>query len=302
MVEMKDEVDCSANGIPVQPIVYPWLSDVYNHIVSLFNANKMPSVLLLHGVKGTGKSNLAMQLAADILKNPSELHYNLNIVSGQNSIKVDEIRSIIVKSHSTNLYNTNKVNIILNIEQLTEAAANALLKTLESTNNSIFIFTSDNYDSVKPTILSRCHKINISITKYLDAVHLWLNQQGVEELVSQKLLLDLVAYAPLRALSFYNSGYLEKLNQLRILMSGLNNCNIVSSSSEVVKIFTCPTFKIDEFLIIINYLLCKDFFSEKFVVNYETINLINNYKKRFAEGLTIDPFSLVYKLLYRLVL
>ncbi len=56
-------------------------------------------------------------------------------------------------------------NIIFtsNIENITTEAANALLKIIEEPNKGIFFaFTTKNANSVLPTILSRCHVINLS--------------------------------------------------------------------------------------------------------------------------------------------
>lgn len=331
MVVVKDNrgrdsitVDSCANNITVQPIVYPWLMEPYYHVKKLVDSEKLPQVLLIHGPKGSGKSNLAMQLAVDILSNDSNsidlagVSDSLHLVASDNHIKVDEIRSIIANAYTTSLYNSKKVNIILNIEQLTESAANALLKILESSNpNCLFILTSDNYDGVKSTILSRCYKINITIPKYLDKVYSWLTQQGVTDIIGQNILLELVSCAPLAALNFYKLGYLEKFKQLQIIILGLNDNNIVSFSSEVVELFTINNdktnkklnFKIDDFLMITSYLLCKEYCNinstEKQLdistnVLQKAIYLINSYEKQISQGLTIDPYSLVYKLLYTL--
>ena len=77
------------------------------------------------------------------------------------SIKIDEIRSIIKRVSLKPFEGKRKVFIIVNAENLTSQAANALLKTLEEPpNNSLIILTTCFPQRNLDTIKSRCHIIN----------------------------------------------------------------------------------------------------------------------------------------------
>ena len=80
----------------------------------------------------------------------------------QNSIKVDDINSIIDKLNTKPISSSSKVFMILNAENINEIAQNKLLKSLEEpTQSCIFILTCSKLDKLLPTILSRLHKVGI---------------------------------------------------------------------------------------------------------------------------------------------
>ena len=78
----------------------------------------------------------------------------------KDSIKVEDSNTIINKLSTKPLVANKKVFIILNAENMNEAAQNKLLKSLEEPNNqTVFILTSTKTDKVLPTILSRVLKV-----------------------------------------------------------------------------------------------------------------------------------------------
>ena len=80
----------------------------------------------------------------------------------QNSIKVEDVNNLILKTTTKPIYRKHKVFVILNAENINEIAQNKLLKSLEEPNSStIFILTTSKIDSLLPTILSRLHKITV---------------------------------------------------------------------------------------------------------------------------------------------
>ena len=55
--------------------------------------------------------------------------------------------------------------VIEEVDMMNEAAANALLKTLEEPKNSVLILICEREDRLISTILSRCHKVPFSSLK-----------------------------------------------------------------------------------------------------------------------------------------
>lgn len=290
------------NNIVAAPL-YPWLVDSYQHLQDLLTHNKLPSVLLLSGPQGFGKASLALKIAHLLNGQDSQdsagLGFNLlgDENSGNNQIKIDDIRSIISLSHHTNMYGAQKVNIILNIENLTQAAGNALLKSLEDNNNTSYIFTTSCMDQVLPTILSRCYKPNLVLNKnsILKQQNDWLAVNGLADPASRELLLEIANFGPLQALNYYNLGYLEKLQALELIISNLNN-NLSSSLSSVKELFQHSVdnklkFNMGDFLTLMYYVLTKNNLKN-------ATNLLLNYRKKLGLGIALDSDNIIYELLY----
>lgn len=101
----------------------------------------------------------------DFQKNDSELD-DLNIIHGdfhilhkekdKKNITVDQVRDLISQLNMSSFFGSYKIGIIKNAQDLSEEAANALLKTLEEPKQKVIIFmTSDNEDGLPKTIISR---------------------------------------------------------------------------------------------------------------------------------------------------
>lgn len=81
--------------------------------------------------------------------------------SEKSSIGIKEIAKL--NKEIANVNDELKVYIIEESEKLTEEAQNSLLKTLEEPNaNSLIILATDNSDSLRETIRSRCQEVYIS--------------------------------------------------------------------------------------------------------------------------------------------
>ncbi|MDD3501162.1 MAG: DNA polymerase III subunit delta', partial [Candidatus Cloacimonetes bacterium] len=80
--------------------------------------------------------------------------------SGNTEIRIDQIRMIQQKLITTPYEAEKKVIIIENIEKMNIQAANAFLKTLEEpSDNTVIIMTTTTINSLLPTIISRCQRI-----------------------------------------------------------------------------------------------------------------------------------------------
>lgn len=80
------------------------------------------------------------------------------------SIKIETIRELQKKVSLRPYEGRFKVVLIKGVEDMTIAAANSFLKTLEEpTESTVFILISNNYHLLLPTIISRCQRIHFNL-------------------------------------------------------------------------------------------------------------------------------------------
>lgn len=93
-------------------------------------------------------------------------------------IKIEKIREIILESEKKPFEESRKAFVIERAESMTEAAANALLKTLEEPpGSSVFILLSVNPDSLPSTVRSRCRVVAFGRLSP-DLIRLFLNRDA----------------------------------------------------------------------------------------------------------------------------
>lgn len=106
-------------------------------------------------VSGTSRAKTVEEYKAEYVARVLENPYSVNIFSGISQISVDQIRSM--TSQFSKASETVRVVIIAEADRMNDAAANALLKTLEEVpTNTYFILTSSNGGRLLQTIRSRC--------------------------------------------------------------------------------------------------------------------------------------------------
>lgn len=142
--------------------------------------NLLPHALLLKGYALAGQDELAVWLANKLLCADNQgfdacgqckscllvksaSHPDIQIIdNGDKTIGVDLVRLASQFFQKTAQLSQNKVVIIKSSENMTESAANALLKTLEEpTQNSFLLLSCNDVDLLLPTIISRCSQIQI---------------------------------------------------------------------------------------------------------------------------------------------
>jgi DNA polymerase-3 subunit delta' len=197
-------------------MLYPWLDDTWNNYHSALSKQRLHHGILIMGAVGLGKGELAYAMANHLLCAElssqrqacgkckscllfaAKTHPDLQHIVPEKSIGVDLVRQAINKLNSSAQLSGNKVLVIENAEFMTEAAANALLKTLEEPTAKTFILlTSSDQQKLLPTILSRCSKLLVA-TPNIDVATTWLLQQTQQNVDPQTL--KAVGGSPLRAL------------------------------------------------------------------------------------------------------
>ncbi|AUC88744.1 MAG: DNA polymerase III subunit delta [Alteromonas sp.] len=193
--------------------MFPWFSDIFRSFSSRYLANKLHHAVLLSGASGIGKYQLAQELGNTLLCKAPSLegacnqcqscylriagnHPDLYVLESEKQLGVDKIREGIAKLSGTAQMSGNKVLLIPNADTMTEAAANALLKTLEEpTANTYLLLITNSVTKLMPTILSRCEKHALGLPSVELSLN-YLKDNGVED--ASEALLAAYGHAPLR--------------------------------------------------------------------------------------------------------
>ncbi|BAY13942.1 DNA polymerase III subunit delta' [Calothrix sp. NIES-2098] len=117
-------------------------------------------------------------------------------------IRLEQIRQIIEFLGRPPLEAQRNVVVLEQAQTMAEAAANALLKTLEEPGQATLILIAPSPDSVLPTLVSRCQRIPFY---RLDAMSLAqvLTQTGHQEILQNQPLLNVAAGSPGSAIASY---------------------------------------------------------------------------------------------------
>lgn len=126
-------------------------------------------------------------------------------------IVIDQIRALANFMNISTHRQGTRVVVMYPAEALNTPAANALLKSLEEPNpNTVFILVSHKIDRLLPTILSRCHKLALTMPSKEQGLD-WLSAQGVKD---AEVWLAQQGGAPLLALEMAQSEDVKELDEL----------------------------------------------------------------------------------------
>lgn len=193
--------------------MYIWQQETWKKLHA--GKARLPHALLLRGQEGTGKQDFAVEFAQSLLCHipspdgkacgtcPScvwftqSTHPDYRLLSPEfesdsgeatpspanrkQQISVAQIRALSdFFEFSSHRSGGRRVVLIHPAESLNMASANALLKILEEPPASVlFLLVSHQPQRLLPTILSRCHKVDMPMPSTADALA-WLASQGIK--------------------------------------------------------------------------------------------------------------------------
>lgn len=170
--------DITALGQPL-----PWHEDLWRQVIDSQHADRMAHGLLICGPPGTGRRHFAARLAKALVCHSPEAggdacgacpgcrqwqaqsHPDVSILTPEEAggvIKVGRVREFTRQLQLTSQYASGRLGWIEPAEQLHNAAANSLLKTLEEPPAGTHLILVSGYaDRLLPTIRSRCRILRV---------------------------------------------------------------------------------------------------------------------------------------------
>lgn len=213
---------------------YPWLRDSYQQIIASQQNQQAHHALLIHTLPGMGEQSLIYaisrwmmcqqpqgQKSCGTCRNCQLMqagthpdHYRIESQEGKTGIGIDAVRQTTEKLYEHARMGGAKLVWLLKAERLSEAAANALLKTLEEpASNTWFFITSHQLYRLPATLRSRC------VCRYLappgtNLALKWLQNEHPADVLQITTALRLSGGAPLTALQLLQPAYAEPRQQL----------------------------------------------------------------------------------------
>ena len=176
---------------------YPWLKLPFEQLADMIVNHRAHHALLINYIQGSGEEELINLLVNRLICQSSQQlqpcgqchscqlllsqhhpdYYLITNEQSKQSISIDQIRSISTKVYEKSQQGGNKVIWIKHAALMTEAAANALLKTLEEPpENTYFILSDEHNSQLLPTIHSRCFSYFLAVPKLEESIN-WLKKQ-----------------------------------------------------------------------------------------------------------------------------
>lgn len=198
---------------------YPWLNSPYRQLIGLHQAGRGHHALLIHAAEGCGDEALSYALSRwlicqrrDGIKSCGTCHscrlmlagthpdwHQLTPEKGKASIGIEAVRQVIESLYAHAQQGGAKVVWLPQAELLTEAAANALLKTLEEPPaETFFLLGCRDPSRLLATLRSRCFYWHLLPPQESLSLQ-WLNRDAFSDLLMRRTALRLSGGAPLAA-------------------------------------------------------------------------------------------------------
>ncbi|CAD6509141.1 DNA polymerase III subunit delta' [Candidatus Profftia tarda] len=215
---------------------YPWLNAPYRQIVRQYQYRRGHHAILLHASGGCGDDSLIYALSRWLIcrdtqeyKSCGKCHscrlmiagtypdlYHMQPETGKSGIGIELIRQIIEKLYLHAHQGGTKVVLLPLVETLTEAATNALLKTIEEPPDQTYFLLGTREPAHLPaTLRSRCFYLHIPTPTEEYALH-WLNSQRPGHELSMRTALRLNAGAPVAAFKVLTTNMWTQRMQLAL--------------------------------------------------------------------------------------
>lgn len=211
---------------------YSWQTKQWQHVIDQLRANRLPHAILISGPAGLGKGHFAKLVAQAALCEQltaagypcarctschhyqADSHANYLYIGPEKeaqAIKIQQIRDLIHFLSQTNAHGGRRIIVIEPAEQMTIAAANALLKTLEEPGaDSCLLLVSHFPSLLAATIRSRCQQMSFAPVTTEQAIQFFKAQQDVPADTDISLLAKLAFGTPLNLLRALSENQLQQ--------------------------------------------------------------------------------------------
>lgn len=213
----------------------PWQQAPWQQLWQSAQHQRLAHAFLLSGPPGLGKTLFAEQFAQALLCTQktaevsiacqdchscrlfrAQTHPDYLVVTPEKSgktIKIEQIRTAIDRLNQTTL-SSKQILILYPAEKLLNAAANALLKSLEEPSpNTFFLLLSEKPGLLLPTIRSRCQHIRFYAPSP-QVGQAWLKKQWPSEIDYLDERGRLADHAPLQVLHHFKTGFFTQYQAL----------------------------------------------------------------------------------------
>ncbi len=226
--------------------------DVVNILQDELEDDRINHAYLFYGKEGIGKKTLALEFARALLCNEVENdscnvcsncrridhgnHPDLRVIeSGENTknLKIAQIRELQKEIAYKPYESKYKIYIIDGAENMTNPAANSLLKTLEEPPSyAVIILLSEEINKLLPTVISRCQNLRFSNISR-EKIEKFLEYKGVDK-KEVDLISGLARGSIGKALELYeNEDFLVNREKVFEFLKGLDSIEKVEIFSEV---------------------------------------------------------------------
>ncbi|ARJ44056.1 DNA polymerase III subunit delta' [Pantoea alhagi] len=249
---------------------YPWLNPVYRQLVAQHQAGRAHHAVLVQALPGMGDAALIWAVSRWLLcqrrdgqKSCGHCHgcqlmmagthpdwHRLTAEKGKSALGIDAVRDVNETLYHHAQQGGAKVVWLPDAGQLTEAAANALLKTLEEPpQNSWFFLSSAEPSRLLPTLRSRCLKLHLAPPDEAHSLG-WLQKQNAGSHEAMLTALRLSSGAPAAALALLDKQNWEQrqtlcatlasalIGDVLTLLPQLNHDNVAERISWLASLLT----------------------------------------------------------------
>jgi len=207
----------------LQPLIWKFLTLRFSHknlshsLLFLGRETQFEIALDFAKFVFCNSENKPCNTCQDCLKVNAKTHPDLFILESDNkTIKIEMIRDLIKKAHSTPVRAEYKIFIIKDAKDFNLESANAFLKTLEEPPlDCFFILITESKENLLPTIVSRCFRIYFPYPDKLQLIKFIIKNYNLSEEEAKVLA--------------KKSGY--SLNKLR----ELKDKNLITQKKDVLK-------------------------------------------------------------------
>ncbi|AYA39936.1 DNA polymerase III subunit delta' [Xenorhabdus nematophila] len=214
---------------------YPWLNHAYRQLVESHQQGRGHHAILLHAHEGTGAGALLYGLSRWLMCQDkqgmkscgkchgchlmlAETHSDWHVLApekGKNSIGVDTVRQLSEKLYEYSQQGGAKIVWLPSAELLTDAASNALLKTLEEPpQNTYFLLQCQHPANLLATLRSRCFYYFLPAPENTMGLYWLQNQLPAIASLDAQTALKLSQGAPLAAERLLQADKWQQRNSL----------------------------------------------------------------------------------------